>query len=85
MYSLFSTAIGPLSGARSDVRDVQERWLDAKEEHDAHERVRWRREGAAVAEASSRAQAVQTMETARDSEGQRITGGIASRTKVIQM
>jgi len=60
IYSLFTTAVGPLSGPRSDVRDVQERWLDAKEEYDAYERAQWRQEGVAVAEATSRAQAAQT-------------------------
>ena len=67
IYSLFTTAIGPLSGPRSDVRDVQERWLDAKEEYDVYERAQWRREGAAVVEATSRAQAAQTP---RDSTSQ---------------
>ena len=66
IYSLFTTAIGPLSGPRSDVRDVQERWLDAKEEYDVYERAQWRREGAVVAEATSRAQAAQTLAATRD-------------------
>jgi hypothetical protein len=66
IYSLFTTAIGPLSGPRSEVRDVQERWLDAREEYDAHEHAQWRREGAAVAEATSRAQVAKTQEAARD-------------------
>ncbi|KZT18926.1 cytoplasmic protein [Neolentinus lepideus HHB14362 ss-1] len=47
-YGLFSSAIGPLQGVRSDVRDVQERWIDAKEEWDAFERTQWRREGEMV-------------------------------------
>ena len=64
--SLFTTAIGPLSGPRSDVRDVQERWLDAKEDYDAYERAQWRREGAASAEATSRARAAQTQEATRE-------------------
>jgi GPN-loop GTPase len=66
IYSLFTTAIGPLSGPRSDVRDVQERWLGAKEEFDAHEHAQWRQEGAVVAEATLRVQAAQTMEAARE-------------------
>lgn len=53
IYSLFTTAAGPLSGPRGDVRDVQERWLDAKEEYDAFEEGEWRREGEAVRKASA--------------------------------
>jgi GPN-loop GTPase len=37
IYSLFSSAAGSIGGARSDVRDVQERWLEAKDEWDEHE------------------------------------------------
>jgi hypothetical protein len=37
IYSLFSTAAGSIGGVRSDVRDVQERWLEAKDEWDIHE------------------------------------------------
>lgn len=37
IYSLFTSAAGPIGGARSDVRDVQERWLEAKDEWDKHE------------------------------------------------
>lgn len=37
IYSLFTSAAGPIGGARSDVRDVQERWLEAKDEWDEHE------------------------------------------------
>ena len=48
-YALFSSAAGEMKGLRSDVRDVQERWLDAKEEWDAFERREWRKEGEAVA------------------------------------
>ena len=44
-YALFSTAAGPLTGIRSDVQDVQERWIDAREQWDAFERREWRREG----------------------------------------
>ncbi|CCM01350.1 uncharacterized protein FIBRA_03400 [Fibroporia radiculosa] len=48
MHALFSTAAGPIHGTRSDVRDVQERWVDAREEWDDWERAEWRREGQAV-------------------------------------
>ncbi|KIN93523.1 hypothetical protein M404DRAFT_501925 [Pisolithus tinctorius Marx 270] len=44
-FSLFSTAAGPLPG---DVQDVQERWIDAREEYDAYEKKEWRREGEIV-------------------------------------
>ena len=56
-YALFSTAAGPLTGVRSDVRDVQERWIDAREEWDAFERREWRREGEAVREVKAREEA----------------------------
>lgn len=42
---LFTSAAASIQGPRSDVRDVQERWLDAKEEWDAWEKAQWRREG----------------------------------------
>lgn len=51
--ALFSTAAGPIKGLRSDVRDVQERWIDAKEEWDAFERREWRREGEMVRDAKA--------------------------------
>jgi len=47
---LLTSAIGTIKGPRSDVRDVQERWVDAREEWDAYEKVQWRREGALVKE-----------------------------------
>jgi hypothetical protein len=37
IYSLFTSAAGPIEGTRSSVRDVQERWLEAKDEWDEHE------------------------------------------------
>jgi len=53
-YSLFSSAAGPMHGPRSDVRDVQERWIDAKEEWDAWENTQWRREGQTVQDQKAR-------------------------------
>jgi GPN-loop GTPase len=53
-YALFTTAAGPLSGLRSHVDDVQERWIDAREDWDAFERREWRREGEAVRDAKAR-------------------------------
>lgn len=44
-YSLFTTAAGPIKGASSDVRQIQERWVDAREAYDAFERREWRKEG----------------------------------------
>ena len=44
-YALFSSAAGPMRDPGSDVRDVQERWIDAKDEYDAYEMMQWRREG----------------------------------------
>jgi len=51
VYSLLSTAAGPLPG---DVQDVQERWIDAREAYDAFEKKEWRREGELVREQSAR-------------------------------
>lgn len=53
-FSLLSTAAGPMHGPRSDVRNVQERWVDAREEYDAWERVQWKREGQLVQEQKAR-------------------------------
>ncbi|KAG8808671.1 hypothetical protein FRC17_003828 [Serendipita sp. 399] len=44
IYSLFTTAAGPIGGIRSDVRDVQERWLEAKDVWDSHEMEQRKRE-----------------------------------------
>jgi len=44
-YALFSSAAGQMRDPRSDVRAIQERWIDNKEEYDAYEKVQWRREG----------------------------------------
>jgi len=53
-YALFSSALGPMKGPASDVRNVQERWIDAKEEWDAFEKKEWRKEGEAVREQAAR-------------------------------
>jgi hypothetical protein len=53
-HALMSSAMGPGPlGLRSDVRDVQERWVDARAEWDAHEKVQWRREGEALGQAAA--------------------------------
>jgi len=53
-FSLLSTAAGPMHGPRSDVRDVQERWIEAREEYDAWERAQWMKEGQLVQEQKAR-------------------------------
>lgn len=55
-YSLFSSAAGRIKGPATDVRDVQERWVDAREEYDAYENVQWRKEGAAVQKEANKKQ-----------------------------
>jgi len=53
-HALMSSAMGPRpAGLRSDVHDVQERWVDAREEWDTHEKVQWRREGEALRQAAA--------------------------------
>ena len=52
-YALMSSAMGPRVGLRGDVRDVQERWMDAREEWDAYERAQWRGEGEALRRAAA--------------------------------
>ena len=52
-HALLSSAMAPrVVGLRSNVRDVQERWVDAREEWDAYERAHWRREGEALRRAA---------------------------------
>ncbi|EJF56546.1 cytoplasmic protein [Dichomitus squalens LYAD-421 SS1] len=53
-YALMTAAAGPIRGPRADVRDVQERWIDARDEWDAWERKQWRREGELVQEEEAR-------------------------------
>jgi hypothetical protein len=53
-YSLFTTAAGQLGGAKSDIRDVQERWIDARDEWDAHEQAQWKKEGEMLREEKQR-------------------------------
>ncbi|CAG8638410.1 10321_t:CDS:2 [Acaulospora colombiana] len=50
IYSLFTTAAGAIGGVRGDVRDVQERWLEAKDEWDEHELEQRKEEAAALKE-----------------------------------
>ncbi|KAF8908571.1 hypothetical protein CPB84DRAFT_1843466 [Gymnopilus junonius] len=68
VYSLFGSAMGQLQGPASDVRDVQERWLDAREEYDAFERREWRKEGEAVRDAGARAKAEKEAEARAQKE-----------------
>lgn len=53
-YGLMSSAMGIIKGPRSDVRDVQERWIDAKDDWDAYEKAQWRREGQLAKEEEAR-------------------------------
>lgn len=69
LYPLFTTAAGPMSG---NVKDVQERWIDAKEVYDAFERGQWRREGEILRDQAAR-------EKAKESEGKPEMGGIRER------
>jgi hypothetical protein len=50
-YALFTSAAGPMRAPRSDVRDVQERWIDARDAWDDHERGQWKHEGEIVRDA----------------------------------
>ncbi|KAF6753634.1 cytoplasmic protein [Ephemerocybe angulata] len=54
MMGLFSTAAGPLRDPGSDVRDIQERWVDYKDIYDAHEKKEWRKEGEMLRDAAAR-------------------------------
>ncbi|KAG6377359.1 cytoplasmic protein [Boletus reticuloceps] len=69
LYSLFTTAVGPMAG---NVRDIQERWIDAKEEYDALEKREWRREGELLRDQAAR-------ERAQENEGKVKAGGIRER------
>lgn len=69
LYPLFTTAAGPMTGK---VMDVQERWVDAKEEYDAFEKREWRREGELMRDSAAR-------ERARENEGKVRAGGIRER------
>ncbi|KAJ3476445.1 hypothetical protein NLI96_g11154 [Meripilus lineatus] len=53
-FGLFASAMAPVQGPRSDVRDVQERWIDAKDQWDAYEKVQWRREGEILQEEAAK-------------------------------
>ncbi|TRM62264.1 hypothetical protein BD626DRAFT_59053 [Schizophyllum amplum] len=72
-YALQSAAAGPIKGPLSDIRDVQERWIDAREEYDAFEKKQWQREGEIVREEAARAGQIRERnpkEHARDAHGQ---------------
>ena len=67
LYPLFTTAAGPMA---ANVRDVQERWIDAKEDYDAFEKREWRREGELLRDQAARA---------KENEGETRAGGIRER------
>ncbi|KAH8827258.1 hypothetical protein DL96DRAFT_1498797 [Flagelloscypha sp. PMI_526] len=52
LMSLMSTAAGPLHGP--SVRDIQERWVDHKDEYDQWEKEQWRKEGDLVREEANK-------------------------------
>lgn len=69
LHSLFTTAAGQMAG---NAKDVQERWIDAKEEYDAFEKREWRREGELLRDQAAR-------ERANANEGKVKAGGIRER------
>ncbi|KIY65209.1 cytoplasmic protein [Cylindrobasidium torrendii FP15055 ss-10] len=46
VFGLFSTAVN--AGKAYDVLDIQERWIDSKDEYDAWEKEQWKKEGEAL-------------------------------------
>lgn len=82
-YALFTSAAGPVKGVRSDVRDVQERWIDSREEWDAFERREWRREGEALRDAKAREEAAGKKAEPKETETSGNTKGrIKSRIRI---
>jgi GPN-loop GTPase len=67
-FALFSSAASNIKGTRSDVRDVQERWIDAQEEWDAFEKKQWRKEGELLREEAARMNRVRERKEPSDSE-----------------
>jgi GPN-loop GTPase len=61
-YGLFASAAGQLRGPGSDVRDVQERWIDARDVWDAWEKKKWREEGEQVRKMAEEAAKLQVSE-----------------------
>jgi len=53
-FGLLASAAGPIRGPGSEIRDVQERWVDAREEWDAYEKLQWRKEGEIVRDEAAR-------------------------------
>lgn len=68
-FALFSSAAGPLKGPGSNVRDVQERWIDERERWDAYEKMQWRKEGELIKEAAAHAEAEAKKRTTKIQEG----------------
>ncbi|KAJ7507121.1 hypothetical protein B0H11DRAFT_1849658 [Mycena galericulata] len=67
-YALFSSALGPMRGPADDIRDVQERWVDAKEEWDAYEKVQWRREAEMIRDEAVRTSNIRERKPPEDVE-----------------
>jgi hypothetical protein len=55
--------VASLKGPGSDIRDIQERWIDAKEEYDAFEKREWRKEGEMVRDEAARAGKIRERKT----------------------
>jgi len=67
-YALFSSAAGLIQGSSSDIRDVQERWLDAKEEWDVYEKAQWQREGETVRDEAVRMNKIRERKSNKSTE-----------------
>lgn len=67
-YALFSSAASNLKGTRTDVRDVQERWIDAQDEWDAFEKKQWRKEGELLREEAARSNKIRERKEPSDSK-----------------
>jgi hypothetical protein len=73
-YALFSSAASTLKGTRTDVRDVQERWIDARTEWDSFEKNEWRKEGELFREDAARRNKIRTRKDPSDSTKDMDTG-----------
>lgn len=79
MYSLLSSASGPMKDFYSNARDVQERWVDARDEYDAFERWQWRKEGEMLAAQKAKAKAKEGKE---ESENAKEGRGLQHRIQI---
>jgi hypothetical protein len=68
-YSLFTTAAGSMRGPGSDVRHVQERWIDARDTYDAFESREWRKEGEVLRDAAAQQRGRNPVPNIKDNPG----------------